>query len=113
MYAPLNSVSTNFTLASPAMSLADARARHRNHELSAPGADAGHLLDYLILEIPRQDQNVIRLSLEYAVWMHDRDARARQEHALLVRIAVYRELQEIGAYPAIVEKSVCLRRRAV
>ena len=43
----------------------------------------------------------------------DRDVRARQELALLVRAAVDGEVEEVGADAAVVEQRVALARRAV
>src|SRR5260221_14033708 len=45
--------------------------------------------------------------------MEDRDMRARQELALLVRAAIHRVIDEIAAYAAVVEQRIALRGRAV
>ena len=85
----------------------------RDDELAAPSADVAHLLDDLVLEVPRQDQDVVGLERVDRVDRMDRDVHAGREPAVLVRVAIDRELEEVGADPAVVQKRVALARRAV
>src|SRR5206468_3902895 len=67
----------------------------------------------LVAQVPGQDQEEIRPGLEYALRRVDRNARSRKEAPLLLRAAVYRVVDEIGAYAAIVEQRVALGRRTI
>src|SRR5258708_2196626 len=85
----------------------------RNDEFSAPGPDSAHLLDDLFLEVPRQDQQIIGLRLEYVFRLEDRDVSAGQKHSLLVRTPVDGVIDEIRADTAIVQERIALRGRPV
>ncbi len=87
--------------------------RNGNNELRAPGRDVVHLLDDLVLEVPRQDQDVVRLSLVDRIDRPDRNVHARREAAVLVGVAIDREVEEVGSDGAIVEQRVALARRAI
>ena len=60
-----------------------------------------------------QDQDVVGTSLLERLRMPDRDVGPGQELALLVRVAVDRELEQVGADAAVVEQRVALAGRAV
>ena len=87
--------------------------RDRDDEPRSPFTRVGQLLDDLVLEIPRKDQDVVGAILLEHLGVLDRDVRPRQELALLVRVAIDRVLKEIGANAAEVQKRVALSRRAV
>ena len=82
-------------------------------ELAAPGADVTHLMDDLVLEVPRQDQDVVGLEIVESGHRMDRHMHAGREPAVLVRVAIDRELEEVGADPAIVQQRIALARSAV
>ena len=73
----------------------------------------GELLHDLLLEVPGQDQDVVGAVLLERLGVLDRDVRAREELALLVRVAVDRVLEEVGADAAEVQERVALPGRAV
>src|SRR5688500_10985746 len=85
----------------------------RYDELSAPGPDIMELLHDLILEIPRQNQHVIRFRLSDLLGRQNRNVRPGQVLPLLVRIAVYRVLDEVGANAAVIQQGVALSRGPV
>ena len=67
----------------------------------------------LVAQVPRQDQDVVGPVGGDALRRVDRDVRARQEHALLVRAAVDGVLEQVLADAAVVEQRVALARGAV
>src|ERR1700722_14179357 len=87
--------------------------RRARSEASAPLADEAELLDDLVLQVPRQDQHHIWSVLAQSLRRADRNVRARQEVALLVRVQVACVVDEIAADAAVVEQCVALRRGAV
>src|SRR6266404_2961844 len=72
-----------------------------------------HLLQDLLPEIPRQDQNIVGSNgidrLNRSNW----NMYARRESPVLVRIAINGEVEEVDAHAAIVEECVAFARRAV
>ena len=82
-------------------------------KLAAPLADVAHLLDDLVLQVPGQDQDVVGPGLVDRLDRLDRDVHARREAAVLVGVAVDREVEEVGADAAVVEQRVALAGRAV
>src|SRR5882757_318364 len=62
--------------------------RNGEHQLAAPLADVAQLLADLGPQVPGQDEDVVGTVLGDPVRVVDRDVRARQEPALLVRAAV-------------------------
>ena len=72
-----------------------------------------HLLHDFILEVPRQDQNVVWLGLVDRFDWVDRNVHAWRVAAVLVRVAIDGEIQEIGADTGVVEERVALSRRAI
>ena len=65
------------------------------------------------LQVPRQDQHDVGLVRADALRRADRDVRARQQVALLVRVEVDGVVEEVRADAAVVEQRVALGRRAV
>ena len=72
-----------------------------------------HLLHDLVLEVPRKDQNVVGLGLVDRLHRIDRDVHAGRVAAVLVRIAVDGEVQEIGADSRVVEQGVAFAGGAI
>ena len=91
----------------------DGQLGNRHDERAAPFARVGQLRHDLFLQVPRQDQDVVGPRLGQPLGCVNRNVRARQKLAVLVRIAVDRVVQEIGADAAIVQQRVALARRAV
>ena len=87
--------------------------RNRHDEPPAPLADVRGLRADLLPQVPRQDQHIVRPRRPDRVGRKNRNARSRRELALLVRIGVDGEVEEIGADAAVVEQRVALARRAV
>ena len=71
------------------------------------------LVDDLILQVPRQDYNIIRLGLTDPIGMIDRNVAARQKAALLVRTAINGVCDEVFSNPAIMEQRCALARGPV
>src|SRR5262245_34130229 len=95
------------------MSSADFYGGHRDDEPSATAPHHGHLLHDLLPQVPGKDEHVLRLGRHDQFRCMNRYATAGQKLSLLVRTLVDRELEEIPANPAVVQKRVALRRRAV
>ena len=87
--------------------------RNKRHELPAPLANVAHLLAHFFLDIPRQNDQVIRFGGSNHLWMQDRDMRAREKMPLFVGAAVDRIVEKIGAHPQVIEQGVALRRGPV
>src|SRR6185369_16673808 len=87
--------------------------RDRHDEARAPVTRVAELRDDLVLEVPRQDEDVVRLYLVDARWMEDWNVGSGQELALLVGVTVYRELDEITSDAAIVQQRVAFARSAI
>src|SRR5271155_4377155 len=87
--------------------------RNRHDELPAPLANVSILLNDFILQVPRQDEKIIGLRFLDALRPKDRNVRAGQKPAVLVRIAVHRVVNKIGADTAIIQQGVSFSRSAV
>jgi hypothetical protein len=97
----------------PGISRIDGDLRHRGQETSAPGTDALELAADLALEIPRQDQDIVRTELHQRLRRYHRDVGTGQELALLVGISV-RHQRDIPARDAAeVEQRVAFGGRAI
>jgi hypothetical protein len=66
------------------------------------------LRDDLLLEVPGEDQDEVGAFLLERLGVVDRDVRAWEELALLIRIAVDGELEQVAPDPAVVEQRVAL-----
>src|SRR5262245_57050883 len=98
----------------PSVSISDdQRPRDRDDELGPPLARVRQLLEDLVLEVPGEYEDVVGPSFSDPLGSVDRDVRAREEAALLVRVAVDGEVDEVAADPAVVEQRVALTRRSV
>ena len=95
------------------VSSADLHLRNRHHEPPTPVADIRHLLHDFVLQIPGQDQHVVRPCFLDLFGVEDRNVRSWQELALLVRAAVHGVVEEVGADAAVIEQGVPLARGAV
>src|SRR5579859_8184948 len=82
----------------------DLPSRDRYDELAAPRADARHLLDDLVFEVPGQHEHVVGLRLENPLRRVDRHAHSRDEPALLMWTAVDGVREQVRADAAIVEQ---------
>jgi hypothetical protein len=71
------------------------------------------LLSYLILEVPRKNQDIVRLCFTDPRRVEDWNMSAREKFAVFVWIAVYRVVEKIGPDPAVIEKSVPFSGSAV
>src|SRR6266404_614841 len=84
-----------------------------DHEAPTPFANARELFHDLALEIPREDEDVVRTRIPQPLWRKDRDVSARKKLSVFMRTPVDGEVQKIGPYAAIVEQRVPLSGRAV
>src|SRR5438132_4752700 len=94
-------------------SLRDSGLRNRHDELAAPVPNVSRLLHDLVLQVPRQDQQVVGPRCAYLFGREDRDVRTRKELALLVGAPVYGVSQKIGPNAAVVQQRVAFARSAV
>ena len=99
-------VSRRITAAS---SSSGARARRT----PAPLADVAVLRDDLVAQVPGQDQHEVGLRLAQRPRGARSGCASRAGAALLVRVAVDRVVEEVGADAAVVQQRVALGRRAV
>src|SRR5215207_434194 len=86
---------------------------NRDDEPCTPIADEGELLDDLVLEVPRKDEDVVRSALRDLARVHYRYVRTGQEPALLVRVPVDGVVHEIGSNTTVVQKGVSLPGRSI
>ena len=93
--------------------LDDRGQRNRDDQLPAPLADVPELRRDLVDEVPRQDEQVVGTRLGDPLERMDRDVRPRREQTVLVRVAVDRVVEEIGADAAVVQERVALAGSAV
>ena len=110
---PPQKMTTFMSAAASSRPLQDLRLRNRYDELPAPFPDVRELCGDLPLQVPRQDQDVVRPGLRDALRGIDRDVGAGQEPPVLVRIAVDGVVEEIGPDAAVVQQGVALPGRAV
>src|SRR5947207_11966207 len=87
--------------------------RGAHQEPPAPIRDEPELVRDLFPQVPWKDENDVWARPLDLVRVADRDVAPRQVAPLLVRVAVDREVDELGADPAEVEERVAFRRRAV
>src|ERR1044071_8917493 len=87
--------------------------RDGDDEFAAPFANFVHLIDDLLFEIPGQDEDVIGFRFKDFSGSEDRNMSAREELALLVRVAIDGVVEEIGADTAIIEQSVTFSGSAI
>src|SRR4029077_19770699 len=80
---------------------------------ASPFANIRQLPSYLILEVPRKNQDIVRLCFTDPRWFEDWNMSAREKLAMFVGIAVYRVVEKIGPDPAVIEKGVPFPGRAV
>src|SRR6266705_75388 len=86
---------------------------NRHDKLAAPFSDVGGLRADLILQVPRQDQHVVRARFADFFRSQDRDPRAGGELALLVGVGVDGEVEKVGSDAAVVQQRVAFAGRAV
>src|SRR5882672_7392770 len=91
----------------------DRHLRNRYDKLATPLPYSGHLRHDFVLEIPRQNEQIVRLGFLDLVGVQDGNVRTRQELALLVRIAIDGIVDEVGADAAVIEERVAFARRPV
>src|SRR6202012_763464 len=94
-------------------SLLDGRCRDWYDETPTPLSDILQLLHDFVLQIPRQNHNIVRLGLPNPVGMINRDVSARQESTLFVRAAIDRIFDQVFADSAIVQQRGAFSRRSV
>src|SRR5262245_6850594 len=83
--------------------LANGSKRDRNNQTATPIADRRQLTGDLVDQIPRQNEDVVRLRFQDLLRREDRDVRPRREQPVLVRVAVDRVIEEIAPDSAVVE----------
>src|SRR5215211_7430429 len=86
----------------------DDHLRNRHDEPRTPLPGEGELLDDLVLEVPRKDEDEVWSVLRNLARMRYRYVRAGQKTVLLVRVSVDGVVHEIGSNPTVVQKGVSL-----
>src|SRR5213594_2949426 len=89
-------------------SLMNLHLRNRHNELPAPLANKRILLDDFVFQIPRKNQQKVRLRLPDAIRRKNRNVRPRQESAVFVGIAVHRVIKEIRSNRAVIQQRITL-----
>src|SRR5690349_11032499 len=92
---------TTFTM--PLLSRAHLNLGNRNDEFPAPVADVGKLIDDLVLQIPGQDQDVVRSRLLNSLGREDRDMGSRQKFVVLVWVAINGVVDKVRTNPAVIQ----------
>ncbi len=91
----------------------DPDARNGNDELPVPFANVGQLLNDFVLQVPGQNQNIVRTCFRDALRSEDWDMRAREKLALFVRITVDGIVQKILANTTVVQQRISFAGRAI
>src|SRR5688500_11537440 len=78
-------------------------SRYGDDELTPPVANARELCRDLVLQIPREDQHVVGTSFPQRLDRQYRNVDTGAEPALLVRVAVDHEVDEVGSDTAVIE----------
>src|SRR5579872_1999995 len=73
-----------------------------NDETAAPLANIGKLIHYFGLQVPGQNQHVVRLRLPDSVRRKNGNVRTRKELVMLIRIEVDGIVQKIRPDPAVI-----------
>src|SRR4029077_2859847 len=81
---------------------------NRNDEFAAPLADMSHLLHDLILQVPGQDEQVVRSSLAHLIGGIDRNVSPRSKLPMLVGIPIDRIVKKICSPSTIVQQRIAL-----
>src|ERR1035437_1996862 len=84
--------------------------RNRRYKVPAPSLDVLKLLLHFRLQVPGQNDDVRWLRVLEARLVHNRNATARHVLALLCRIAIRYERNQIGPYAGVVHQGVTLGR---
>lgn len=87
--------------------------RNRYDELATPFHYMLHLPDDFLLEVPRQDQNIIGFETVDDRGVKDRNMHSGRKASVLVRIAIDREIEKVGPDTAIIEQGITLARRSI
>src|SRR5215471_751793 len=87
--------------------------RDGHDELRAPFARISQLRDNLFAKVPRQNQDVIRLSFSEELDRVDRDVTAWKKPSLFVRVPINRKIQEVSANAAVVQERISFSGRPV
>src|SRR3990172_1587404 len=77
-----------------------------DHQSGSPGARVGELGGDLVLQVPRENHDVVGFGLGDLLGWVDRDTCAGQEHAMFERIAVDGVVDEIGTDATVVQQGV-------
>src|ERR1019366_8706051 len=93
--------------------LEDMRLGNGDDDLTAPIAHVAHLRADFVLQVPRQDEYIVRPRLPYPVGRENRDVRSWGVLALLVRVSIHRVVEQGGADAAIVQQRIAFSRSAI
>src|SRR4051812_33166118 len=72
-----------------------------------------HLPDNLLLQIPRQDENVVRLRRVDRLHGKNRNMHPGRKLPVLVGIPIDSEIEKVSSNPAIVEERIALARSSI
>src|SRR3712207_5799231 len=86
---PQNSTTFMLTPYAPSRGVMDLHPRDRRDEPAAPLRDVRVLADDLVAEVPRKDENVVRLRLADPRGIEDRDAAPGQVRILLCGVPIH------------------------
>src|SRR4029450_7592347 len=84
-----------------------------HHQPAPPFADVGELRHDLVLQVPRQNENIVRTGLTNPFRWKDRNMRPREKLEVLVRVAIDGVVDEVCTNAAVVEQRVALSWRPI
>src|SRR5690242_5140960 len=93
--------------------LAHIQLWNRSNELAAPIANVRQLRGDFLAQVPGKNHHVIRARLLDAGLGDDRNARAGEVAALLVRRGVYHVAEQVWSYTGVIEQGVAFGGGAV
>src|ERR1700733_1686737 len=84
-----------------------------HNETASPISNEGVLLDDFVLQVPRENKQVVGTSFSNAIRRKNRDVGPRKKLAVLVWIAIHRVIDKVRANSAVIQQCVSLARRSV
>src|SRR5712692_5864315 len=95
------------------LSRIDFQLRDWHDKLSPPVPYVRVLFHYLILEIPGEDEQIVRLGIPDLLGLKDGNMCARRVLSLFIRITIHSVDEKICSYATVIEQCVTLARCAV
>src|SRR6266481_4123240 len=91
----------------------DLDVRYWNYAFAIPIPNVGKLGNNLLLQIPRQNKNIVWFSFLNLLGREDGNMRSCGVFPVLVRVPVYRVVEEIRPDTTVIQESITFPRGAV